>query len=309
MDEQIDAKRGIVMNYRFNVIDEKKTDVIICSDAKNEADDQYAITHALLSPKLNVLGIIGSHFGNQRSDRSMMDSYLEIVKIGKMMDYDPSRIYKGIENPISDRKREDISDGARFIIDSTLKSDKEIYIGVMGPLSDVAEAVLTCKEIAEKIHIIWTGTTYQEKEGDPCREANSRNDIEALNIVMEYCPRFLAIPYEVYSKLQVSLAELQNKVFEKGEIGTYLFEQLEEVNRDISRKWALGESWCLGDNAVVGALLNRHCVKKERKQRYMFEKNSLRMIDGYFEIAVDINERFVLEDFFSKMQLISEIAR
>ena len=32
--------------------------VIINTDAKNEADDQYAIVHALLSPSLDVRGVI-----------------------------------------------------------------------------------------------------------------------------------------------------------------------------------------------------------------------------------------------------------
>ena len=48
--------------------------VIINTDAKNEADDQYAIVHALLSPSLDVRGIIPAHFGTWRSDQSMIDS-------------------------------------------------------------------------------------------------------------------------------------------------------------------------------------------------------------------------------------------
>ena len=52
--------------------------VIINTDAKNEADDQFAIVHALLSPTLDVRGLIAAHFGTRRSQRSMAESREEI---------------------------------------------------------------------------------------------------------------------------------------------------------------------------------------------------------------------------------------
>ena len=50
---------------------ETRRRVIINTDAKNEADDQFAIVHALLSPSLDVRGLIAAHFGSSRSERSM----------------------------------------------------------------------------------------------------------------------------------------------------------------------------------------------------------------------------------------------
>ena len=52
--------------------------VIIDTDAKNEADDQFAIVHALLSPSLDIRGLIAAHFGTSRSERSMEESREEI---------------------------------------------------------------------------------------------------------------------------------------------------------------------------------------------------------------------------------------
>ena len=48
---------------------DRRRRVIINTDAKNEADDQFAIVHALLSPSLDVRGLIAAHFGTSRSDR------------------------------------------------------------------------------------------------------------------------------------------------------------------------------------------------------------------------------------------------
>jgi len=57
--------------------------VIIDSDAKNEADDQFAIVHALLSPSLDVVGVIPAHFGTRRTNDSMAESRQEVIHLLK----------------------------------------------------------------------------------------------------------------------------------------------------------------------------------------------------------------------------------
>ena len=49
-------------NYRFDVPDAKKVRMIVHTDCKNEADDQFALAHHLMTPKFLVKGIIGAHF-------------------------------------------------------------------------------------------------------------------------------------------------------------------------------------------------------------------------------------------------------
>ena len=55
--------------------------VIINTDAKNEADDQYAIVQALLTPSFDLHGIIPAHFGSIKSKTSLKDSSDEVHKI------------------------------------------------------------------------------------------------------------------------------------------------------------------------------------------------------------------------------------
>lgn len=43
-------------NYRFDVPEEKIVRVIVDTDAQNEADDQFAVVQALLSPKFENVG-------------------------------------------------------------------------------------------------------------------------------------------------------------------------------------------------------------------------------------------------------------
>ena len=43
---------------RYQCPKEKQVRVIVDSDAKNEADDQFAIVHALLTPKFHVKDLL-----------------------------------------------------------------------------------------------------------------------------------------------------------------------------------------------------------------------------------------------------------
>ena len=60
--------------------------VIVDTDAKNEADDQYAIVHALLTPMFDLRGLVAAQWGHRRSDRSMLDSRAEIDHLLELMD-------------------------------------------------------------------------------------------------------------------------------------------------------------------------------------------------------------------------------
>ena len=67
----------------FRIPDEKKIRVIIDTDASCEADDPFAIVHALMSPKLIVRGICAEHFvldgSVDRITNSLMSRFLGMV--------------------------------------------------------------------------------------------------------------------------------------------------------------------------------------------------------------------------------------
>ena len=67
----------------FDIPEYKKIRVIVDTDAACEADDPYAIVHALLSPKLIVKGICAEHFAQPDS---MERSYDEVMTILEAMD-------------------------------------------------------------------------------------------------------------------------------------------------------------------------------------------------------------------------------
>lgn len=293
--------------YAFNVAEDKKIDVIIDTDAKNEADDQYAIVHALLSPKLNVKGLVATHFSKRRTCSSMMASYEECKKLVSLLGMDVP-VWKGNLEELSSETDYEVSEGSKFIIAEAHKSKGILNIAVMGALTNLAAALLYDPSIKDKIRVLWVGgrANIEDKEGF---EANARNDILSVNIVMRMCDSIVQIPSETYIKFQTSLAELEVKVKPCGDIGSYLFEQLVEFNYSINRFWTMGESWNLGDNTVIAILLNRNCaVYKKRKAFQIDEYFAVALLAKEIEMVIDIDSRYALEDLFSKLRLNSKRA-
>ena len=68
-------------NYLFHVPEQKRIKVILDSDVRNEVDDQFAIMHALMTPKFDVRGVIAAHFGHDRIQNSMEASYEELKQV------------------------------------------------------------------------------------------------------------------------------------------------------------------------------------------------------------------------------------
>jgi purine nucleosidase len=293
--------------YKFEVPKEKKLRVIIDTDAKNEADDQFAIVHALLTPKFNIKGIIAAHFGTRRTTESMEESYDECIKILDLMDMTGEvEILKGAKNAIVSETDYEYSEGARRIVEEALSDDpSKLYVVFLGPLTNMACAYLHNPEIADKLTVIWIGGAAYPEGG---MEFNLSNDIKAANIIMKSNIELWQVPSNVYTRMITSFAELQNKVYPYGKVGKYLFEQMVDFNKAVagfSDRWPRGESWSLGDSPVVGLMLDPHDYAWTMKEAPSIDENMKYHFDGSgrdIRVYEDIDSRFILEDMFAKLK-------
>lgn len=300
------------MKYLFNVPENKQIDVIIDTDTKNEADDQFAVIYALMSPKLNVKGIVATHFGKDRFENSMEESYKELNKI---LDYAGFHVptYKGSKEALMVKDTPSYfgneipydNEGVQFIIESAMKATKPIYIAVMGPLTNVASALLIKPEIASKLIIVWNGGgIYPEGE----IEFNLVNDIAAANVVFRSDVTLWQIPTNVYCKPRISLAEMQVKVRPYGKIGRYLFEEVIRFLEEMKdyKNWPPGESLDICDLTTIGLLLEEHKYCYRRVQAPYITENMTyikRDNNRYIRVYEDIDARYIIEDFFCKLQI------
>lgn len=279
--------------------------VLINTDAKNEADDQFAIVHALLSETLDVRGLIAAHFGDARSQTSMLDSREEIDLLLGYLDREDVRVENGAESAIPDDSTPIESPGARLIIDEAKKTDEgPLQIAFLGPLTDMASAILLDPSIVETdTTIIWIGGPgYGDLQSFSWPEFNLNNDIAAANVVFTSGMTIWQVPQPAYRTTAVGYAELDEKVAPYGPLGEYLVRQLKEWNSTWQSRAI--EYRALGDSPAVGLMLNPDAGLFELVPAPTFGADG-GMLPGHgntVRVCHIYDARYLFEDFFAKLR-------
>ncbi len=320
---------------RYIIPEQKRVRVIIDSDANCECDDQYAIVHALLTPKVQVMGLIAEQYGEPDS---MEQSFQELWRICRLGGFDTALVHRGIPRALSaegesrggvdtvepDQGAQDMecpdqeAEGIDFLIHEALRRDpRPLFVICQGALTNVASALRKRPEIAARMLLVVVGGCNYPKGG---YEFNTMNDPFAFNAVMNSPVPIWMLPEEVYATMQAGMAELADKLLPCGEIGRYL---VENTFRTVDRMWKKipddsradpygyaigfpnGESWSLGDSVGIGVLLSHYSGSFQEVKApnvaedgtYFFRKNP-KTIRWYR----DINQRLILEDLFAKMK-------
>lgn len=281
--------------------------VIVDTDAKNEADDQYAIVHALLSPTLDVRGIVPAHFGPERSTTSMLDSRAEVDLLLQLMGLEGSvTVANGAERGIADESTPAPSAGADLIVaESRLASaDDPLFVAFLGPLTDMATAILTDPEIVHRdVVVVWIGGMGHDVDWSyDAVEFNLRNDIAAANVVFGSGITVWQIPATVYTMVSVGYAELEERIGGTSKLADYLIEQLVEFNEAHHPEPI--ESRSLGDSPAISVILNpRGGVSRTVPAPRFGSQGGYLPGSGHPVRVFDtVDVRYLLEDMFAKLR-------
>lgn len=295
------------------IIDDPRTRrVIIDSDVKNEADDQFALVHALLSPTLDIRGIIPAHFGDDRSTTSMLDSRQELDRLLDLLGRPGSvPVANGAEHRLPDAHTPVDSAGARLIIDEARCTDAgPLFVGFLGPLTDMASALLLAPDIADTdTTVIWIGgPPYGDREWrGTWPEFNLRNDIHAANVVFGSGIDIWQVPSNIYRLASVGYAELRRRVEPCGELGRYLAQTVVDFNTAHHRVPV--ESRSLGDSPAIALMLDPWCASFTRQKPVRFTDDGHCVPSdrgGDVLVVEQIDVRFFLEDMFAKLAEFGE---
>lgn len=275
--------------------------VIVNTDAKNEADDQYAIVHAVLTPSFELHGIIPAHYGTKKTATSLQESHDETMKLLRLMNLeDDVHVADGATGAIPDEETPVDSPGAQLIIEEAMKADdRPLHIAFYGPLTDMASALLLEPRVAaQDVRVIWIGGGPWPSGG---REYNLSNDIHAANVVMKSQVEVWQVPRSTYRTMSVGYAELIEKIYPQGEIGKYLVEQLIEHNAN-SRPAM--EYRSLGDSPCIGIILDPESGRWSWKPAPTFDAQMHYVHTGKYRpirVYENVNTRFIHEDLFAKL--------
>lgn len=303
--------------YHYTVPESRKVRYLVHTDCKNEADDQYTVAHCLLTPMMEVKGIIAAHFnkclGRFPEGQTAQASLEEIHRVLECMELTGKYpVACGAAVPMADEVTPVVSEGARLIIREAMREDpRPLYIGLQGSLTDLASAILMEPRICGRMTAIWIGGGAYPQGG---QEFNLMQDIAAANVVMKSSMPLWQVPSNVYKDFAVSLAELEYKVKPCGKIGEYLFRELTELNMEFGRSmpdfdWPHGELWGLGDEGVVAALMHEqqrtNLYHMEQAPAIDYETMAYLPCPGNREIRVydRMDSRLTLEDLFCKLAI------
>ncbi len=188
----------------FQVPPRKRIRVIIDTDCKNEADDQFALAHHLMTPKFDVKGIIAAHFETKRKEfgegKTMLASYDEIQLVLRLMGLSGQYpVCKGAPLPMMDEQTPVDSEGARYIIEEAMKEDERpLFVVFQGTLTDLASALLLEPCIASRLTAIWIGGGSWPDGGV---EFNLKQDVHAANVVFGSQVPLWQVPKDAYKQV------------------------------------------------------------------------------------------------------------
>ena len=212
--EEVLARMGIRLPMH------KRMRVIISSDVANEADDQFAIVHQLLTPMFDVRGVIAAHFESKAATpgTTMDKSYQELQKLMRAIDMDDVTALRGCTLPLKNDQDAPESEGVDFLIREALRDDpRPLYVTAQGALTDIAAALNRCPEIGEKLTVVWIGG-FPYPEGGP--EFNLMQDVAAGRVLMTSKANVWQLPVNVYGTMEVSMAELAARIRACGMVKT-----------------------------------------------------------------------------------------
>lgn len=297
----------------LSVAPERKRRVFILTDAKNEADDQYAIAHALLSPSLEVEGVVASHFVRPHT---MELSYEEARKVVSLAGAERKvLVLRGHDGSLTAKNEsagDELSEGARYLIErANADTEAPLFVLCLGPLTEMAEALRAAPEIAERICLVWVGGASYPEGG---REANLMHDVIAAQEVFDSSIDLWQITQRAYSRMLVPVSKLYAEVRPAGDLGSYLYRELTEFSETnmAAKPWIQPEYWSLGDNTAVGLMLCRqeyHAVCQERPRigddgRYLLRDSELPSVKVY----ESIDAQPIMEDMFYKIGHFADVA-
>ena len=309
--QQVNLLAGEIIKPRMRVI--------IINDFGGDPDGLFQLVHHVLSPSVEIRGIIGSHIQNAGFfdvPKSALYACEKANEVMKVMELENKYIiYKGADTSLKNMHSPQLSEGIDCIIKEALREDTNLplYVVCGCGLTEIASAYLLKPDISKKLTLVWIGgPEYPEMAypppGNNNIEYNLSIDIQAARIIFNQSDiPVWQIPRDVYRQAIVSYAELLKKVKPCGKTGDYLVSAIENVMRMTS----VGETYILGDNPLVlFTSLQSSFDADPSSSRYIIKSAPVINSEGNYEsyqskhkirIYTDIDIRLMMEDFYQKV--------
>lgn len=235
--------------------------VIIDNDFGGDPDGLFQLAHHLLSPSVDVRGVIASRhydsgfYGMPGSCAYSREQAEQLMKILGTAGRSP--LMPGAEATMQDPATPAPSQAADFIIQEARRTDTQLplYIACGAGLTNIASACIIAPDICKRLKLIWIGgPEHHGLAAPPPRasriEYNLGIDVPAAQMIFANPDIELwQVPRNAYRQTLVSHAELLDQLDSTGPLGNFLLLRLHDLMKRSSHK--LGEAYALGDSPLV----------------------------------------------------------
>lgn len=305
--------------------------VIIDNDFSGDPDGLFQLVHHILSPSVEIRGIIGSHLkpgdGFDPSNETASNAKKKVEEVLAIMKLTNTyNVYQGSNLAITNDSTPQISDATKAIVKEAMRNDTKLplYIVCGAGLTDIASAYLLEPKIAERITLIWIGgPEYTDltlpPPGYTSLEYNLGIDIKAGQIIFNKSPiPIWQVNRSAYRQAMVSYATLLTKVKTQGVIGEYLSATLERVMRmAVKYNFNIGETYIVGDSPLVLLTALQSSFEPDpSSSKYVVKQAPLINAQGLYEtnlkgrnirVYTHLDTHLLLEDFFAKLFLYNQL--
>lgn len=234
--------------------------VISDNDYEGDPDGLVQLAHLVLSPSVEVAGVISSHLRKdgfwpipEESAKAGWVKANRVVQLANREGHFP--VVVGSETPMPDSATPKLSAAVDLIIREAMREDTNLPLFVIcgAGLTSVASAYLQEPRISERMTVVWIGGHEYDFGSEVDPEYNSLADLSATRMVFnESDLQLWQVPRDVYRQTLASRAELEARMASVGDLGAYLWDEYSNVEKFLERIGvALGETFIMGDSPLV----------------------------------------------------------
>lgn len=303
--------------------------VIVDNDFSGDPDGLFQLAHLLLSPSVEIRGIVGSHLrvgdGFDNSTTQAQNAAAKARELMGVMNLKTNiPVVAGSNTAMPNDSTPVRSEAVDLIIKEALRTDTKLPLYVLcgAGLTEIASALLTHPAIAGKLTLIWIGgPEYPDLAVPPPNysspEYNLNIDAAAARVVFNRSALALwQIPRNAYRQALLPYSQLLLKVKPYGKTGNYLATTLETLMTRIRPYVNIGETYILGDSPLVlltalqssfeadpssSEYVTRQAPLINAQGEYAFNHHG-RPIRVYTRLDIHL----MFNDFFAKLELMGK---
>lgn len=233
--------------------------VVVTTDCGADMDDQWAIAHAALSPRLRTLAIV-TNFAPEPHELDAADTARcarEALKaVGRSAEVP---VLEGADAPLPDRATPARNPGVDHLLrlSTAFSPDNRLLVLALGPATDIASAVLLDPTLADRIEVAALAFDAYPEGGDGW---NVRNDVPAWQVLLDAAiPVTTASGPVTLANLSLTAAEAAAMARDLGTPGAYLAclhaAWLGAFGAEFAAETGGPDRWPVWDEAVVAVVL------------------------------------------------------